>query len=81
MWHMCVRTLILPLVLYGCETLFLMLRAVYRLRVFENRVLMEIRGSKMDEVKGGWRKLRNEERHNLFSSLSIITFVKIKKIA
>jgi hypothetical protein len=41
--------------------------------VFENRLLRRIFGPKMDEVTGGWRKLHNEERHNLYSSPSIIT--------
>jgi hypothetical protein len=79
MWDICVRTLTLPLVLYGCETWFLILRTAHRLRVFENRVPMKILGPKVDEVKGGWRNLRNEERHNLYSSLGIIRFVKIKR--
>jgi hypothetical protein len=48
---------ILPVVLYGCETLSLTLREKYRLRVFENRVLRRIFGPKRDEVTGGWRKL------------------------
>jgi hypothetical protein len=57
------KTLILPVVLYGCETLSFMLREEHRLRVFENRVLRRIFGSKRDEVTGGWRKLHNEELH------------------
>ena len=44
----------------------------YRLRVFENRVLRRIFGPKRDEVKGGWRKLHNEELHDFYSSPSII---------
>jgi hypothetical protein len=51
------RTIILPVVLYGCETWFLTLREERRLRVFENRVL-RIFGLKRDEVMGGWRKLQ-----------------------
>ncbi|PNF23443.1 hypothetical protein B7P43_G09115 [Cryptotermes secundus] len=47
-----------------------------RLRVFENRVLRRIFGPKRDEVTGGWRKLRNEELHNLYSSPSIIRMIK-----
>jgi hypothetical protein len=54
-------TIILPVVLYGCETLSLTLREEYRLRVFENRVLMRIIGPKRDEVTEEWRKLHNEE--------------------
>jgi hypothetical protein len=41
-------------------------------RVFENRVLRRIFGPKKDEVTGDWRKLHNEELHNLYSSQSII---------
>jgi hypothetical protein len=54
-------TVILPMVLYGCETWSLTLREEHRLRVFENRVLRGIFGPKRDEMMGGWRKLRNEE--------------------
>jgi len=52
------RTIILPIVLYGCETWSLTLREEHRLRVFENRVL-RVFGSKRDEVTGEWRKLHN----------------------
>jgi hypothetical protein len=60
-------------VLYGCETWSLTLREIHKLRVFENRVLRTIFGPKMDEVIGGWRKLRNEELYNLYCSPSIWT--------
>jgi hypothetical protein len=53
-------------VLYGCETWSLTLREGHRLRVFEDRVLKRIFGPKRDEVTGGWRKLHNEELHNLY---------------
>jgi hypothetical protein len=46
------KTIILPVVLYGCETWSLALREEYRLRVFENRVLRKIFGPKRDEVTG-----------------------------
>jgi hypothetical protein len=46
--------------------------------VFENSVLKRIFGPKRDEVTGGWRKLHNEELHNLYSSLSIIRMIKSK---
>jgi hypothetical protein len=46
------------------------------LRVFENRVWRRIFGPKRDEVTGGWRKLHNEEFHNLYSSPSIIRMIK-----
>ena len=55
------RTIILPVVLYGCETWSLTLREERRLRVFENMVLRRTFGPKRDEVTGEWRKLNNEE--------------------
>jgi hypothetical protein len=59
-------TLMLPVVLYGCETCSLTLREEHRLRVFENRLQRRIFGPKRGEVTGDWRKLRNEEPHNLY---------------
>jgi hypothetical protein len=70
------KPIIWPVVLYGCETWSLTLREEHRLSVFENRVLRRIFGPKRDEVKGGWRKLHNEELHSLYSSPSIITMIK-----
>jgi len=61
------RTIILPVVLYGCETRSLALREERMLRVFENRVLRRIFGPKRDEVTGEWRKLHNEELNNLLT--------------
>ena len=52
-------TIILPVVLYGCETWSLKLREERRLRVFENRVLRRVFGPKRDEVTREWRKLHN----------------------
>jgi hypothetical protein len=46
------KTIILPVVTYGCETWSLTLREEHRLRVFENRVLRRIFGPKRDEVMG-----------------------------
>jgi hypothetical protein len=66
------KTVILPAVLCGSETLSLILREEHRLRVFENRVLRRIFGPKGAEVTGGWRKLHNEVLCNLFSSPSMI---------
>jgi hypothetical protein len=63
------KIIILPVVLYGCETSSLIIREEHRLRVFENRVLRTIFGQKRDEVTGGWRKLHNEELHKLYSTL------------
>jgi hypothetical protein len=54
------KTIILSVVLYGCEAWSLTLREEHRLRVFENRVLRRIFGPKRDEVTGEWRKLHNE---------------------
>jgi cell division protein YceG involved in septum cleavage len=64
-------TIILPVVLYGCETWSLTLRKEHRLRVFENRVLRTIFGPKREEVMGERRKLHSEELHNLYSSPDI----------
>ena len=61
------RTIILPVVLYGCESWSLTLREERRLRVFENGVLRRIFGSKRDEVTGEWRKLHNDELKGLYS--------------
>jgi hypothetical protein len=70
-----------PVVLYGCETWSLTLREEHRLRVFENRVLRRIFGPKRVEVTGEWRKLRNEELHNLYSSPDIIRQVKSRQMS
>ena len=59
------RTIILPVVLYGCETWSLILREERRLRLFENRMLRRVCGSKRDEVTGEWRKLHNEGLRDL----------------
>jgi hypothetical protein len=61
------KTIILPVVLYGCETLSLTLREEYRLAVSENRVLRRIFGPMRDEVTREWRKLHNEELRDFYS--------------
>jgi hypothetical protein len=66
------KTVILSVVLYGCETWSLTLGEGHRLRVFENRVLRGIFGPKGDEVTGEWRKFHYGELHNLYSSPDII---------
>jgi hypothetical protein len=73
------RTIILPVVLYGYETLSLTLRKECRLRVFENRVLTRIFGPKRDEVTGEWRKL-HEELHDLYSSPNIVRVIKSRRM-
>jgi hypothetical protein len=69
------KTVILPVILYGCETWSLTLREEHRLRVFENKVLRRIFGPRRDEVAGEWRKLHNEEVHDLYPSPSIIRII------
>jgi hypothetical protein len=66
--------------LYGFETWSLTLREEHRLRVFENGVLRRIFGQRRDEVTGEWRKLHNEELHNLYSSPDIIRQVKSRRM-
>jgi hypothetical protein len=74
------KIIIFPLVLYGCERRSLTLREEHRLRVFENRVLRRLFGTKRDEVVGGSRKLRNEELHDLYSSPNIIKIIKSRRM-
>jgi hypothetical protein len=76
------KTIILPVVLYGCETWSLTLREEHRLRVFENKVVRRIFGPKRDEVTGGWRQLHNEELRDLYSSPSknIIKIIKPRRM-
>jgi len=73
------RTIILPVVLYGCETWLLTLREERSLRVFENRVL-RVFGSKRDKVTGEWRKLHNEELRDLYSLPNIVRVVKSRRM-
>jgi hypothetical protein len=75
------KTIILPAVLYGYETLSLTLREEHRLRVFENRVLRRIFGPKRDEETGEWRKLHNEALRDLYSSTSIVSIIKSKRMS
>ena len=74
------RTIILPVVLYVCETWSLTLREERRLRVFENRVLRRIFGPKRDKVMGEWRKLHNEELIDLYPSPNIIRVIRSRWI-
>jgi hypothetical protein len=54
-------------------------RNIYTLRVFENRVPRRTFGSKREEVAGGWRRLHNEELHNMYTSPSIIRVVESRR--
>jgi hypothetical protein len=73
------KTITLPVILYGLETWSLTLREEHRLRVFKkkNKVLRTIFGLKMEE---GWRRLHNEELHNLYTSPNVITVIKSSKV-
>jgi hypothetical protein len=66
------------MVLYGCETWSLTLRAERRRRVFEKRVL-RIFGPKRDVVTGEWRKVNYEELHYLYSSPNIVRVIKSRR--
>jgi hypothetical protein len=70
------KTIILSVVLYGCQTWSPTLREECRLRVFQNRVLRRIFGPNRDEGTGQWRKAHSGELHNLYSSLDIIRQIK-----
>jgi hypothetical protein len=74
------KTMILPVVLYECETWSLPLREEHRLGVFENRVLRRISGPKRDEVTREWRKLHSGELHNLYSSPDIVRQIKSRRM-
>ena len=74
------RTIILPVVLYGCENWSLTLREECRLRVFENRVLRRIFVPKRDEVTVEWGKLHNEELNDMYSSPSIVRVIKSRRL-
>jgi hypothetical protein len=70
------RTIILSVVVYGCETWSLTLGEENRLRVFENVVLIKTSCSKREELTEEWRKLRNKEPDDLYSSPNIIRMIK-----
>jgi hypothetical protein len=69
-----------PALLYGCETWSVTLREEKKLRVFENRVLRRIFGSKRHEATGDWRRLHNGELNDLYSSPNIIRVIKSRRM-
>jgi hypothetical protein len=73
------KTLILPVVLYGCETRSLTLREEHRPRIFENRVLRRMFEPKREE-NGSWRKFHNDELHSLYSSPNIVRVIKSRRM-
>ena len=73
------KTIILPVVLYGCETWSLTLREECRLRVFENLILRRIFGPKRDE-NGKWRRLHNEELRSLYRSRNIVRVIESRTL-
>jgi hypothetical protein len=74
------KTIILPVILFGCEIWSLTLREEHRLRVFKNKVRRRIFGPKREKVTGGWRKLHNEELRDLYSSPSIIRIINSRRM-
>ena len=74
------RTVILPVVLYGCETWLLTLQEERKLKVFENIVLRRIFGPRRNEVTGEWRRLRNEELNDLYSSPNIVRVINLRRM-
>jgi hypothetical protein len=74
------KTVVLPVVLYECETWSLTLREEHRLRVFENRVLRRTFGPKREE-DGSWIKLHNNELHSLYYSANVVRVIKSRKMS
>ena len=74
------RIIILPVVFYGSETMSLTLREERKLRVFENRVLRRLFGTRRDEVTGEWRRVHNEDLNDLYSSRNIVRVIKSRRM-
>jgi hypothetical protein len=73
------KTMVLPVVPYGCETWSLTLREEHKLRVFENRVL-KIFGPNREEDRSR-RKLHNDELHGLYTSSNIVRVIKSRRMS
>jgi hypothetical protein len=73
------KTVILPLLLHGCETWFLILREEHRLRVSENKMLRKIFGPKREE-DGSWKTLHSDELHGLCCSSNTVTVIKSRRM-
>jgi hypothetical protein len=74
------RTIILPVVLYGCENWLFTMREECRLRVFEIRVLRRIFELQWDDITGKWRQLNKEELSGLYSSPNIVWVIKSRRM-
>ena len=74
------KNIILPVVLYGCETWSLTMREERKLRVFENMVLRGIFGPRKDEVTVEWRRLHNEELNYFYPSPNIVRVIKSRRM-
>jgi hypothetical protein len=71
------KIIISAVVFFGSEHMSLTLREEHGVGVFENRMLRRIFGPKRNEVTRGWRKLHNEEFHNMHFSSNVISYGKV----
>jgi len=74
------RTVILPVILYGCESWSTTLADEHKLRVFENKILRKIYGPKRDEMTGEWRRLHNDELYGLYDSPNVVKIMKSRRL-
>jgi hypothetical protein len=73
------RTIILPVVSCGCDTWSLTFKEEQRLRIFKNKVLRRVFGSKRNEITGEWRILHYGELYALYSTPNI-QVIKSKRL-